>query len=93
MALLRVDDVRVVVSSVRAQALDRGQLVHLGVDPAAQRILALKSSVHFRNDYQDIAAEVLIVEAPGPNTVDLSLLSYKKLRPGVRIASLERVEA
>ena len=93
MALLRVGGVRIVVSSVRAQALDRGQLTHLGVDPAAQRILALKSSVHFRNDYQDIAAEVLIVEAPGPNTVDLSQLHYKKLRPGVRIASLERIQA
>ena len=93
MALLRVDGVRVVVSSTAAGALDRSQFLHLGVDPAAQRILALKSTHHFRNDYQDIIAEALMVEGPGTHIVDLSRLAYKRLRPGLRIAPLNRIEA
>ena len=39
-----------------------------GTVETAQRILALKSSVHFRADFQPIAAEVLVVAAPGPVT-------------------------
>jgi microcystin degradation protein MlrC len=48
MALLRPSSapgVEVAVASRRLQAADRAILRHLGVDPAAKRILALKSSV------------------------------------------------
>ncbi len=58
---------------------------HLGVEPAEQRILALKSSVHFRADFQPLAEEVLVVAAPGPNPVDYGSLTYRNLRPGVRV--------
>ena len=37
------------------QAADRAILHHLGVDPARRRILALKSSVHFRADFESLA--------------------------------------
>ena len=93
MALLRVEGVRVLVSSIAAGALDRSQFLHLGLEPVAQRILALKSTHHYRNDYQDIIAEALVVEGPGPHIVDLSRLAYKRLRPGLRIAPLNRIDA
>ena len=57
-------------SSRRLQAADRAILHHLGVDPATRRILALKSSVHFRADFEPLAEEVLIVAAPGANIAD-----------------------
>jgi len=37
------------------------------LEPAQQQILALKSSVHFRADFQPIGGEILIVAAPGAN--------------------------
>ncbi|MEO3431953.1 M81 family metallopeptidase [Inquilinus sp. CAU 1745] len=86
MALLRIGGVRVAVSSRKQQAADREMFRHLGVEPAGQKILALKSSVHFRADFEPIAEEVLIVEAPGPNTADTFALPFARLREGVRRA-------
>ena len=85
MALLRLGGVRVVVASRKTQAADREIFRHLGIEPARQKILALKSSVHFRADFAPIAEEILVVKAPGANALDYSELSYRKLRPGVRL--------
>jgi len=41
--------------------------------------------VHFRADFQPIAGEILIVAAPGANPVDHRALTYRHLRPGVRL--------
>lgn len=91
MALLRVQhegdaDVRVVVASRKFQAGDQALFRHLGVEPVEQRILVLKSSVHFRADFQPIAAEVLVAVSPGPNLADPSQFPYKKLRTGIRLS-------
>jgi microcystin degradation protein MlrC len=61
---------------------------HLGVEPARQRVLALKSSVHFRADFQPIAREVLVVRAPGPALADPADFPWRKLRPGIRLRPL-----
>jgi microcystin degradation protein MlrC len=67
------------------QAADQSIFRHLGVEPAKEKILALKSSVHFRADFQPICEEILVVEAPGPCAVDPSKLSFTKVRPGLRL--------
>jgi microcystin degradation protein MlrC len=85
MALLAIDGVRIAVSSRKQQAADQGIFRHLAVEPADQKILALKSSVHFRADFQPIAEAILIVAAPGPNPVDHLGLPYRRLRPGLRL--------
>ena len=87
MALLRpvtAPGVSVAVSSRRLQAADRAILAHLGVDPARQGILALKSSVHFRADFEPLADEVLVVAAPGANIADPGLLPFRRLPAGMR---------
>ena len=87
-ALLRVvdggADVRVAVGSKRCQCLDQAVFSHLGVDPAAQRILAVKSTVHFRADFEPIAGRILYAEAPGANPCRLETVDYQRLRPGMR---------
>ena len=87
MALLRIDDVYIAVSSRKQQAADRAMFRHLGVDPADFAVLALKSSVHFRADFGAIASHVWVVDAPGANIADPALLPFRKLRPGMRVAS------
>ncbi|HEY7378797.1 MAG TPA: M81 family metallopeptidase [Steroidobacteraceae bacterium] len=84
MALLRIDGVRIAVASRKQQAADQAMFRHLGVEPAEQRVLVLKSSVHFRADFGALASEILIVLAPGPSPADPSRLSFRRLRPGVR---------
>ncbi|MGA2190406.1 MAG: M81 family metallopeptidase [Steroidobacteraceae bacterium] len=79
-------DVRIVVSSVRSQPLDQAMLRHVGVDPGAQRILVLKSSVHFRADFDPLAAETLVVEWPGCNPSDPARCDYTRLRPNLRLS-------
>lgn len=77
--------IRVIVTSRKMQAYDQALFRHLGVEPSRQRILALKSSVHFRADFQPIAAQVLVVAAPGPVVADPATLPFRHLRPGLRL--------
>ena len=88
MALLRIGGVRVAVSSRKTQAADQSILRHLGLEPAQEKILVLKSSVHFRADFAPFAEDILIAVAPGSNTADTRLLPYRNLRPGVRVSPL-----
>lgn len=85
MALLSTGGVRIAVASRKQQAADQAMFRHLGVEPREQRILALKSSVHFRADFEPIASAVLVVAAPGANPVDHRGLPYRNLRPGLRL--------
>jgi microcystin degradation protein MlrC len=88
-AVLRVElegcDVRVIVSSRRFQNLDRACFTHLGIEPENQHILVVKSTVHFRADYDPIAARTIIVESPGEHPCRLTALDYRNLRSGVRL--------
>jgi microcystin degradation protein MlrC len=87
-ALLRSRGVRMVVASARIQPYDQEVFRHLGLDPAAQRLLVLKSSVHFRNDFEAIAGAVLIVDSPGVNITDPRSFGYRKIRDDVRLVPL-----
>ena len=88
MALLTIGGVSVVVSSKRMQAQDQALFRHLGVEPKDQKILVLKSTVHFRADFGPIAEEILVVVAPGFHQVDPTTYPYQRLRRGVRLYPL-----
>ena len=92
MALVRIiddhADLRVIISSSRFQCLDQAILRHLGVEPAEEGIVAVKSTVHFRADFDPIAAETLVAIAPGANYCRLTEIDYRNLRPGVRLEPL-----
>jgi microcystin degradation protein MlrC len=45
----------------------------------------LKSSVHFRADFEPIAEAVLVAAAPGPVVADPAILPFRHLRPGLRL--------
>ena len=85
MAVLRRGNVRVALASKKCQAADQAMFRHLGVEPRAERILALKSSVHFRADFEPIAREVLVVAAPGPALADPAQFRWRRLRKGLRL--------
>jgi microcystin degradation protein MlrC len=96
MALLRsraAPGVRVALASRKVQAADQEMFRHLGVEPRTQRILALKSSVHFRADFEPMAREVLVVKAPGPALADPAEFNWTRLRKDVRLRPLGPVRA
>jgi len=84
-ACLRIADVRVVVSSHRAQLADQSMYRYVGIEPTEQSILVNKSSVHFRADFEPIAEKLIICAAPGAMPADPAALPWTRLRPGLRI--------
>jgi len=87
-AALRLGEVRIALTSAKAQMADREQFRTLGIVPEAERILVVKSSNHFRADFQPHAHEVLVCAAPGPMAVSPALLPWTRLRPGLRLEAL-----
>ena len=84
-ACLRIGDVRVVVSSHKAQLADQAMYRFVGIEPTEQSILVNKSSVHFRADFEPIAERLMICAAPGAMPADTADLPWTRLRPGIRI--------
>ncbi len=77
--------VSAVLAAKRIQAADQEMFRHVGVEPSEVRILGLKSTVHFRADFQPIAETVLCVVSPGAHVSDPVELPYRNLRAGVRL--------
>ena len=77
--------VSAVLASRRIQAADQEMFRHVGVEPSQVAILGLKSTVHFRADFQPIAETILVVQSPGAHVTDPVEMPYKNLRKGVRL--------
>lgn len=84
-ACLRIGGVRVIVTSEKAQMADREMFRFLGIQPEEEDIVVVKSSVHFRADFNDIAETILTVTAPGPMPLSPAALPWRHLRPGIRL--------
>jgi len=95
MALVTDDasGVSAVLASKRIQAADQEMFRHVGVEPTQTAILALKSTVHFRADFQPIAETILVVQSPGAHVTDPVELPYQHLRQGIRLRPLGPVRA
>jgi microcystin degradation protein MlrC len=84
-ALLRIGGVRVIIVSRKMQAHDQSMFQHIGVEPSEQKIVAVKSSVHFRAHFQPIAQTVIVAAAPGPVVADPATLPFTALRESIRL--------
>lgn len=84
-ACLRIDDVRIVVSTHKAQLADQSMFRFAGIETTEQDILVVKSAVHFRADFSSIAAEIIVAAAPGFMPVDLTTLPWRHLPDGLRL--------
>ncbi|HWW46251.1 MAG TPA: M81 family metallopeptidase [Xanthobacteraceae bacterium] len=82
---LRIGGVRVVLTSEKTQLADQALYRFVGIEPTEQAILVNKSSVHFRADFEPIAAALLICCAPGAMPADTAALPWTRLRSGVKI--------
>lgn len=86
MALLKIKGVYISIGSVRIQAADQAVFTALGLDPRDMQILVLKSFVHFRAAFEEIAGEIIEVEAPGAEFDDPAKVQYTRLRDGMRLS-------
>jgi microcystin degradation protein MlrC len=79
-ARLQIDSIDVLVCSVKSQVLDEQVFALHGIEVGRFKIVALKSSQHFRAAFEDIAKQIITVDAPGLGTSDLSTFNFKNLR-------------
>ncbi len=81
-ALLGINGVRVVVTSVRKQCIDRNMLKVAGVDLESVSLLVLKSAVHYRADFGEYADVMLDADTPGVHRPDFQSFKYSNKRSG-----------
>jgi len=82
-ACLEIDGIRVAVVSGKKQLLDRQLLRMLGIHTEQMRIVVVKSSNHFRADFQPHASHVLVAKAAGPMAADPGDLPWRHLPPSI----------
>ncbi len=68
MARLVVQGIDVIVASRRSQTMDPEPFLALGIDVNRYRVVALKSSNHFRAGFKDIAGAIVTADPPGLTT-------------------------
>lgn len=81
-ALLEVNGVQVVVTSVRKQCIDRNMLKVAGVELDSVSLLVLKSAVHYRADFGLYAKLMLDTDTPGIHRPDFNCFNYQNGRSG-----------
>jgi microcystin degradation protein MlrC len=77
---LRVGGLEVVINSIRQQVFSPECFTELGIDLAAQDIVVVKSSQHFRTRFDPIARRTVYCNAPGSLSTMLVDLPYRRLQ-------------
>ena len=79
-AVLVIGGVEVVVAEHRSQLRDLEMLRHVGIEPSRRKLIAVKSAVHFRADFTEIADRIFDADTPGVHRPDFSKLTYQNVR-------------
>ncbi|MGY8937613.1 MAG: M81 family metallopeptidase [Alphaproteobacteria bacterium] len=72
--------VEIVIVSRQQEPNDKNCLLSLGIDPSRKKYLMLKSRIHYRAGYGDIATEVIECAGTGVCTSDYDQLEFKNVR-------------
>lgn len=78
--VLAVGGLDIVVVSEHQEPFDLNCLSSLGIDPAQKRYIALKSRVHWRAGFGDLAREVIECDGLGVTTSDYGALRFERVR-------------
>jgi microcystin degradation protein MlrC len=78
-ARLVIGGVDVLVCSVSSQTFDEQVFLLHGIDVSQYKIVALKSSQHFRARFESIAANIVTVDSPGLSSRNLSFFHYQRI--------------
>ena len=72
--------VEIVVISGHQEPYDVNCLLSAGIDPTQKRYLALKSRMHWRAGYADMATAIIECAGNGVTTSDYSQIEFKRVR-------------
>lgn len=81
MARLDIGGIDVLVASERNQVLDDEMFLLHGIDVRRKKIVALKSSAHFRAGFTHLAKAIITADAPGATTLRFEqAFTYSRVR-------------
>ncbi|MBL6951241.1 MAG: M81 family metallopeptidase [Alphaproteobacteria bacterium] len=78
--VLDTGKVEIVVISRHQEPNDLACLMSLGIDPFEKRYLMLKSRIHYRAGFRDVAKQVIECAGVGVCTSDYDMLDFKNVR-------------
>ena len=78
--VVAVGDSLVVLTSRRQTPFSLQQLLSLGVDPTAMRMIVVKAAVAYRAAYEPIAGQIIEVDTPGLTAVNPLHFEYHDIR-------------
>ncbi|MFB6299793.1 MAG: M81 family metallopeptidase [Halobacteriales archaeon] len=73
------DGVEVIVTEHRHQPLDAEIWRHVGIQPERLKVLVVKSTNHYRADYEPMASEVIPIDSPGAYAIDPRRFEYENI--------------
>ena len=79
-AVLTVGTVDIMVVSRHFEPVDPGCFRAVGIEPTERRFLMLKSRIHYRVGFRDLAREVVECAGLGVCTSDYSEITFKNVR-------------
>ncbi len=79
-AVVRARGIDILITSIADQMRDLQQFRAFGIDPAAKRIVALKSMQHFRAAFEPIAGRIIVCDTGALGTTRYGKLVYTKVR-------------
>ncbi|USG64065.1 M81 family metallopeptidase [Brevibacillus ruminantium] len=78
-ARLQIGSIDVLVCSIKSQVLDEQIFLLHGIDVRKYKIVALKSSQHFRAAFEPISQHIVTVDSPGLTTLLFTSFDYKRI--------------
>ena len=81
---LRIGGVQVAVSSHVSQMADQEQFRFVGIEPRDKAILVVKSTIHYRANFDRLGGTTLFAISPGGMIADPAALEWRHLAPEVR---------
>jgi len=79
-AIVESGGITIVLTGIKMPPWNLEQLRSVGIEPANEKIIVLKSAVAFRAAYEPIAGEIIEVNSPGLSSVDLNIFDFKNIR-------------
>ncbi|HDP79807.1 MAG TPA: M81 family peptidase [Spirochaetes bacterium] len=77
MAVLSTDDMDILITEQRIEALDVAVFTHVGLDPREKKYTLLKSRQHFRAAFEPIARHVVRIAGPGVTNPDFTSFPFR----------------
>jgi microcystin degradation protein MlrC len=70
----------IVLTSLRMAPMSLHQILSLGIDPKAKKVITVKAAIAPRAAYMPVAAHFILANTPGATSADLQSFSYRHRR-------------